>query len=77
MIYFKQCTLQHENTHTVAWIEEWGAVVGKIVKLKDSDYPEQLWKVTEAGSHRIEKSQALEEARKAHEFKMGGSIAKN
>ena len=39
-----QCSLRKESRHTVAWIPERYAIVGKVVKLLDEDG----WEVIEA-----------------------------
>jgi hypothetical protein len=75
MEYYRQCTLKSGNVETVAWIEEYGAKVGCSVTLKDAEDPEQVWEVTQASTTRIPKTEALEKAREAVEFKKRGSIA--
>lgn len=49
-----QCDLSNGSTHTRAYIEEKGAVVGAKVTLKDSDEPGKLWTVDSVSTMSIE-----------------------
>lgn len=61
MKFYRQCLLKSGNTEMTTWIEERGAKDGYWVSLED--YPEQLWKVVKAYSHRMSE-RALQEANK-------------
>lgn len=61
MEYYRQCTLQHKNTQTVAWISEKGAKVGFRVTLEED--PNLWWTVVQAGTTRLPKDEALDRER--------------
>lgn len=53
MNFYRQCTLRHQDTEQVAWIEEYGAKVGNRITLKDSGDPTTLWTVMTVSRYRL------------------------
>lgn len=68
-MFHRQCTLKRENLETVAWIEEWGAKVGNILKLKDSTPPNEEWEVVSVGATRVPDDVIKAQERSALSFK--------
>lgn len=76
MEYYRQCTMQNENTQTVAWIEERGAKEGFSVRFKDVG-DEKWWTVLAVGPVRLPKDEVYARERdyinqrKASDIKSG------
>ena len=56
--YYRQCSFQSDNSRCVAWIEESGAEVGKLVQFKEDADTDKWWEVLSVSENRITKAQA-------------------
>ena len=75
---YRQCVLQKQNLEQVSFIPSKFAVVGKVIKIKDSnDNWDDGWVVMYAGQEVDEKSVPdSHDAIKAHRKKTGDAMAK-
>jgi len=64
--YYKQCKFKLGDTKRVAWVEERGAEVGKLVAFKED--PEFYWEVVSVGERRITEEQAKKLGRRNVQF---------
>jgi len=74
MKFYRQCTLRHKHSVTVAWIEERGARLGCQVTLEDSEDPSLFWTVETVSRQRVSQTEAQEKARESVKFARAGSL---
>lgn len=51
--FFRQCEMVHGTTHTVGYIPEDAAAVGRKITLEEMGGDEVVWTITQVGDHRL------------------------